>query len=167
VSLEGERVRRLYRTLVLGSIAALIPVSATFAQAARTPEQLVLQADADRFTAMVKGDLAALDRLLAIELTYIHSNARLEDKHAFMYGIRSGGTKYLKIIPTERQAHVMGSVAVVTGVAATHVIDHGQDLDITVRYTNVQVLRDGRWQMVSWQATRLVPSDKVIPGGPA
>ena len=137
------------------------------AQGAKTPEQQVLQADTDRFTAMVKGDLAALDRLLAIELTYIHSSARLEDKHAFMYAIKSGGTKYVKIIPTERQVHVMGTVAVVTGVAALHAVDRGQDLDITIRYTNVHVLRDGRWQMVSWQATRILPTDKVIPGGPA
>jgi ketosteroid isomerase-like protein len=158
---------RLSRTFILGAIAILLLLPGVFAQTAKTPEQQVLQADADRFAAMVKGDLAALDRLLAIELTYIHSNARLEDKHAFLYGIRSGGTKYLKIIPTERQAHVMGNVAVITGVAAVHAIDRGQDLDITIRYTNVHVLRDGRWQMVSWQATRILPNDKVIPGGPA
>lgn len=131
-----------------------------------TPEQQVLQADLDRFTAMTTGDLAALEQLLAIELTYIHANARFEDKHAFMYGIKSGGTKYLNIIATERQAHVMGDVAVLNGVAAVHVVDRGQDLDITIRYTNVHVFRDRRWQMVAWQATRIVPSDKVIPGGP-
>jgi ketosteroid isomerase-like protein len=158
---------RRYRTAELCVIAILLSGSMPFAQLARTPEQQVLQADTDRFTAMVQGDLARLDKLLAIELTYIHSSARLEDKHAFMYGIKSAGTKYLKIIPTERQVHVMGNVAVVTGVAALHVVDRGQDFDITIRYTNVHVLRDGRWQMVSWQATRLVPTDKVIPGGPA
>ena len=158
---------RLSRTFILSAIATLVLMPGVFAQAAKTPEQQVLQADTDRFAAMVKGDLAALDRLLAIELTYIHSSARLEDKHAFLYGIRSGGTKYLKIVPTERQAHVMNTVAVITGVAAVHVIDRGQDLDVTIRYTNVHVLRDGRWQMVSWQATRIVPNDKVIPGGPA
>jgi len=152
---------------MVASIAVLYAATAPLAQSAKTPEQQVLQADADRFAAMVKGDLAALDRLLAVELTCIQDNARLEDKHAFLYGLKSGGTKYLKIVPTERQTHVMGNVAVTTGVAAVHEIDRGQDLDITIRYTNVHVLRDGRWQMVSWQATRLVPSDKVIPGGPA
>jgi Domain of unknown function (DUF4440) len=149
------------------SIALLLCVSGAFAQVARTPEQQVLQADTERFNAMVRADLAALDRLLALELTYIHASARLEDKHAFMYGIRSGSTKYLKIIPTERHAHVMGNVAIITGVAGVRVIDRGENLDVSIRYTNVHILRDGRWQMMSWQATRLVPSDKVIPGGPA
>ena len=146
-------------------MSAMLLVDAS-AQSTRTPEQQVLQADLDRFSAMTKGDLAALEQLLAIELTYIHPNARFEDKHAFMYGIKSGGTKYLKIIPTERQAHVMGNVAILNGVAAVHVVDRGQDLDMTIRYTNVHVLRNRRWQMVAWQATRMVPSDKVIPGGP-
>jgi hypothetical protein len=158
---------RLLRTFVPAAIAVLSLTPGVIGQTARTPEQQVLQADADRFAAMVRGDLAALDRLLAIELTYIHPSARLEDKHAFLYGIRSGSTKYLKIVPTERQAHVMNTVAVITGVAAVHAIDRGEDLDITIHYTNVHVLRDGRWQMVSWQATRIVPNDKVIPGGPA
>lgn len=163
--------RHIFRSLVPTLAAIVIAMSAmsfveAAAQSAKTPEQRVLQADLDRFTAMTKGDLAALDKLLAIQLTYIHSNARFEDKHAFMYGIKSGGTKYLKIIPTERHVHVMGDVAVVNGVAAVHVVDRGQDLDITIRYTNVHVLRDGRWQMAAWQATRMVPSDKVIPGGP-
>jgi len=96
----------------------------------------------------------------ALELTYIHSNARLEDKHAFLYGLKSGGTKYLRIIPTERQAHVMGNVAVFTGVAAVHAIDRGQDLDITIRYTNVHVLRDGRWQIVAGHSSRIPETPK-------
>ena len=61
----------------------------------------------------------------------------------------------------------MNTVAVITGVAAVHAIDRGEDVDITIRYTSVHVLRAGRWQLVSWQATRILPNDKVIPGGPA
>jgi hypothetical protein len=170
-------IRLRHIIILLASIAAMPVASDLFAQAparrsgtaaaAHTPEQQVLQADDERFNAMVKGDVATLDRLLAVELTYIHASARLEDKHAFLYALKSGNTKYLKIIPTERQVHVMGTVAVITGVAAVHVTDRGQDLDMTIRFTNVHVLREGRWQMVSWQATRLIPSDKVIPGGPA
>src|SRR5256885_1735486 len=155
-----------HRRCIVALIATMVG-SSIAAQPAKVPEQQVLQADAERFDAMVKADIGALDRLLALELTYIHSNARIEDKHAFLYGIKSGGTKYLKIIPTERHVHVMGTVAVLTGVAAIHAIDRGEDLDITIRYTSVHLLRDGRWQTTSWQATRLVPNTKVIPGGPA
>ena len=127
-----------------------------------TAEQLILKADTDRFTAMVSGDVAMLDRLLAVELSYINNRARIEDKHAFLYGIKSGKTKYTSIIPSERQVHVMGTVATVIGVA----VMRGEEepgVDIGIRYTSVHVLRDGRWQMVAWQSTRIAPNETVNP----
>ncbi len=139
---------------------------------ARTPsrmtsEQAVLKADDDRFDAMLKGDVDALERMLAPELMFVHASARIDDKHSLLYNIKSGQLKYFTITPTERRVHVMGNVAVITGITTVHVIDHGLDVDASLRYINVHVLRDGRWQMVNWQATRIVPSSQVIPGGPA
>jgi len=129
---------------------------------ASTAEQLILKADTDRFTAMVSGDVAMLDRLLAVELSYINNRARIEDKHAFLYGIKSGKTKYTSIVPSERQVHVMGTVATVIGVA----VMRGEEepgVDIGIRYTSVHVLRDGRWQMIAWQSTRIAPNETVNP----
>lgn len=111
---------------------------------------------------MVSGDVAQLDRLVAVELCYIDSRARIEDKHAFLYGIKSGRTKYTSIIPSERQVHVMGAVATVIGVA----VMRGEEepgVDIGIRYTSVHVQRDGRWQMIAWQATRIAPAETVNP----
>jgi hypothetical protein len=127
-----------------------------------TAEQQILKADTDRFTAMVSGDVAMLDRLLAVELSYIRTTGRIEDKHAVLYGIKSGKTKYTSIIPSERQVHVMGTVATVIGVA----VMRGEEepgVDIGIRYTSVHVLREGRWQMIAWQSTRIAPSETVNP----
>jgi ketosteroid isomerase-like protein len=133
-----------------------------FAQPASTAEQQILKADTDRFAAMVSGDVGVLDRLLAVELCYINTRARIEDKHAFLYGIESGKTKYTSIIPSERQVHVMGSVATLIGVA----VMRGEEepgVDMAIRYTSVHVLRDGRWQMIAWQSTRIAPNETVNP----
>ena len=127
-----------------------------------TAEQQILKADTDRFTAMVSGDVAMLDRLLAVELSYINNRARIEDKHAFLYGIKSGNTKYTSIIPSERQVHVMGTVATVIGVAVLRG-EEEPGVDIGIRYTSVHVLRDGRWQMIAWQSTRIAPNETVNP----
>jgi hypothetical protein len=111
---------------------------------------------------MVSGDVGMLDRLLAVELIYINNRARIEDKHAFLYGIESGKTKYTSIIPSERQVHVMGTVATVIGVA----VMRGEEepgVDIAIRYTGVHVLRDGRWQLIAWQSTRIAPNETVNP----
>ena len=164
--------RRFSRQLAV-AIVALVAASAAylFAQPARrsamregvpTAEQQILKADTDRFTAMVRGDVAMLDRLLAVELSYVNNRARIEDKHAFLYGIKSGKTKYTSIIPSERQVHVMGTVATVIGVAVMRG-DEEPGVDIGIRYTSVHVLRDGRWQLVAWQATRIAPGETVNP----
>jgi hypothetical protein len=152
--------RRLSQRLVIATLAFLAGTATpSFGQTSPTSEQQILRADTDRFKAMVSGDLAMLERQLAVELSYIGTTGRIEDKHAFLYGIKSGKTKYSSIIPSERQVHVMGTVATVIGVAVMH--DEGGD--IGVRYTSVHVLRDGRWQMVAWQSTTIAPNETVNP----
>ena|SRR5438034_453677 len=148
-------------------IAALVCVGGTatlsFGQPSPiTAEQQILRADTDRFKAMVNGDVAMLEKLLAVELSYIGSTGRIEDRHAILYDIKSGKTKYSSIIPSERQVHVMGTVATVIGVA----VIRGEDADgsdVGIRYSSVYVLRDGRWQMVTWQSTRIAPNETVNP----
>jgi ketosteroid isomerase-like protein len=165
--------RPLSRRLVAAALAFLAGTATlSFGQPARrsamreggspTAEQQILRADTDRFKAMVSGDVAMLERLLAVELSYIRTNGRIEDRHAFLYGIKSGKTQYASIIPSERQVHVMGTVATVIGVAVTRG-EEEQGSDIGVRYTSVYVLRDSRWQMVSGQSTRIAPTETINP----
>lgn len=119
-------------------------------------EQQVLQADKDRFAAMVKADMAALNRLLADDLTYTHSNALMQTKAEFIADLKSGAYDYVSVVPSESdyKIRVDGNMAVINGVAAVNIIDHGKDLKIKIRYTNVHRNRAGQWQMVAWQATR-------------
>jgi hypothetical protein len=115
----------------------------------------VRQAERDRFAAMVKADVGTLDKLLAAEVSYTHSNAQVQDKGGFIGAIKSGAIKYLSIDPSDVNVVVFGNTAVVTGGASVHVIQNGTDLTIKIRYTNTQINRTGSWQMVAWQATRL------------
>jgi hypothetical protein len=147
---------RMHLTVV--ALALMLMTSggaAILAQAPSAADQAVLQADLDRFAAMVKGDAATLDKVLAAELSYTHSNAQVQDKAAFVGDIKSGAIKYLSVEPSDRKVRMYGNTAVVTGGAAVHVIQYGNDLTIKIRYTNTHINRDGRWQMVAWQATRL------------
>ena len=125
------------------------------AAATAKAEQELQKAEKDRFEAMVKADAGALDRLLAPELSYTHSNAQVQDKGGFIGDIRSKAIRYLSIEPNDIHVVVFGTTAVVTGGAAVHVIQNGNDLTIKIRYTNVHLNRRGEWQMVAWQATRV------------
>ena len=88
-------------------------------------------------------------------MSYTHSNARVQGKAAFIDDIKTGKIKYLTIDPSEQKARVFGTTAVVTGGAAVHVVQNGNDLTFKIRYTDTHVQRNGAWQMVAWQSTRL------------
>jgi ketosteroid isomerase-like protein len=119
-------------------------------------EQQIIQAEKDRFAAIVKADEAELNRLLADDLTYTHSNANMQTKAQFMADLKSGAIDYVVMQPNESdwKVRVHGNVAIVNGTANVNVIDHGNNLKFKIRYTNDHVNRGGSWQMVNWQSTR-------------
>lgn len=123
----------------------------------RAADAPAIEADRTRFEAQVKADVAALDKLLAPELTYVHSSGVLDSKDAYIGAIKSGKTKYKSIAPEEVSARTFGDVTIVNGKATVDLVSDGQDRHLVLRYTDVWVKRDGRLQMVSWHATRLNP----------
>ena len=148
------------RLVLLAMMLALAPVVS--AQMGKV-EQQVLQAEKDRFAAMVKGDRAALEKLLADDLTYTHSTALLENKEQFIKSVTSGNIDYVSIVPSEAdwKIRVNGNTAVVNGLAAVNVIDTGKDRKIRIRFTTVQANRGGAWQLLAWQST-VVPLETEI-----
>ena len=137
--------------LIAVILACASAVSAQMGKA----EQQVLQAEKDRFAAMVKGDRAALEKLLSDDLTYTHSTALLENKEQFLKSVTSGNIDYVSIVPSEAdwKIRVNGNTAVVNGLAAVNVIDTGKDRKIRIRFTTVQANRGGAWQLLAWQST--------------
>ncbi len=141
------------RTVFFALMLALAPVVS--AQSGKA-DQAVLQAEKDRFAAMIKGDRPALEKLLADDLTYTHSSALFESKEQFIKSVTSGNIDYVSIEPSEAdwKVRVNGATAIVNGVAAVNVIDTGKDLKIKIRYTTIHTNRGGTWQLQAWQATR-------------
>jgi len=135
-----------------GSVA---PVAAAAATAAAKVEQDIRKGELDRFEAMVKADAGELDKLLAPELSYTHSNAQVQDKAGFVSDIKNRTIRYLSIEPTDIKVMVLGTTAVVTGVAQVHVLQNGDEQTLKLRYTNVRINKSGQWQMVAWQATKV------------
>ena len=144
-------------TVLLLAFTVAIPVFAwAQAAAAGKAEQQVLQAEKDRFAAMTKVDEAALNKLLADDLTYVHTSALLQTKKEFIDSLKSGAIKYVSMTPNEAdwKVRILGNVAIVNGAATVHVVDHGTDLNFRLRYTTVHANRSGSWQLLSWEATR-------------
>ena len=118
-------------------------------------EEMVIDLDKKRMQAMAAKDIATLDALLADDLVYTHSSARLDTKHSLITNMKSGATVYSAVEPSEVRAQDLGDAVILTGVARIKVSANGKDLDFRVRFTDAYAKRSGRWQMVTWQSTRL------------
>jgi ketosteroid isomerase-like protein len=67
----------------------------------------------------------------------------------------SGSLKYESLKFDEIKVHAYGDTAVVTGRSTATGKDNGKEFAGQFRYTRVYVKRQGRWQIVATQATRI------------
>jgi ketosteroid isomerase-like protein len=117
--------------------------------------QKIIELDRQRMTAMAKKDIATLKTLLADDLIYTHSSARLDTKQSLIGNMESGSTVYTSVEPSDVKAQDLGDTVVLTGIARIKVTSNGTPNAFGVRFTDVYANRGGRWQMVTWQSTRL------------
>jgi ketosteroid isomerase-like protein len=117
----------------------------------------VMAAEAARTSALVKSDLAALDRIMADDVTYIHASGKVDTKQSYLEAIRSGQLHYISWQPVKLNVRVAGDAAVITGEYAVRVTDsraQRDPFDINIFILTVYERRDGRWQQIAWQSTR-------------
>ena len=117
--------------------------------------QTIIELDRKRMQAMSEKDLATLDAILADDLIYTHSSARVDTKQSLIANMKSGATVYSSIEPSDVKAQDLGDAVVLTGVARIRVTSGGKPNAFAVRFTDVYANKGGQWQMVTWQSTRL------------
>ena len=106
-----------------------------------------------RYRAMVEGDAATLDKLLADTLVYTHSYGGADSKSAYLDGVRAKKWVYRKIERPIEDIQIHGDSAVITGQVRIELMQDGKPKTLNSRYTNVWVKRPSGWQMVAWQST--------------
>lgn len=111
--------------------------------------------DVERMRAMVSGDLETLGRILADDMSYVHTSAAVDTKESIMTSISNGNLNYRKMAARNVLVRACGDAAIVTGEADVEVTSGGNDLTFSLRFTDVYVNGDAGWQMVAWQSTRL------------
>ncbi|MGQ0648528.1 MAG: nuclear transport factor 2 family protein [Gemmatimonadaceae bacterium] len=107
-----------------------------------------------RFQADFKADKAALDSLLAEDLTYGRTSGVRHTKAEVLGLVGAGGPFTLDYsTPDSLSARIYGQTGIVTGLLTVKLT--AQPAPYTLRFTDVWVQRKGRWQLVAFQATRL------------
>ena len=117
--------------------------------------QMIIDLDRKRMQAMARKDIATIDELIAEDLIYAHSTARLDTKKSLMDNMLSGKTVYTSCEPSKVVAQDFGDTVVLTGECQIKVSVDGKPNEFGVRFTDVYALRHGKWQMVTWQSTKL------------
>jgi ketosteroid isomerase-like protein len=115
----------------------------------------IIELDRQRMAAMAAKDVSKLDRIIADDLIYTHSSARVDTKKSLIGAMESGTTVYTAVEPSDVVAQDLGDAVVLTGVAAISVKSGGVPNSFRVRFVDVYANRGGQWQMVTWQSTKL------------
>ena len=116
---------------------------------------MIIELDRKRMTAMAEKDIATLNTVLADDLIYTHSSARLDTKQSLIGNMESGSTVYTSVVPSNVKAQDFGDTVVLTGECKISVNSGGRSNSFGVRFTDVYANKNGKWQMVTWQSTRL------------
>jgi len=114
-----------------------------------------LKAEQDRYAAQMKGDAAAMQRLIGDDLVYIHSSTVQDTKASFIESIRSGNVKYRTMKRGDVKVRTYGCIAIVSGGANFGVTVKGEDRTLNLLFHAVYAKRAAGIQFVSWQATKL------------
>ena len=117
--------------------------------------QKIIDLDKKRMDAMAQKDIATLKAVIADDLVYTHSSARIDTKASLIGNMESGSTVYTSVVPSDVKAQDLGDSVVLTGSARISVMANGRPNSFGVRFTDVYANRGGQWQMVAWQSTRL------------
>lgn len=111
--------------------------------------------DKQRSQALIDGDIDKVESFLGSSLRYVHSSSTDEDRTVYLQKLRDGFYNYQALESSEKDYRRFGDCVIVNGQIRVHVIANGNEKDFKARYTQVWVIEDAAWKMVSWQTTLL------------
>ena len=88
--------------------------------------------------AMQDADKSALENIAAEELSYGHSNGKIEDKPAFVDAIVSGRNDFIKIEATDLTIRIVGNTAIARHKLAGDVVNDGKPGTINLGFLLVR-----------------------------
>jgi uncharacterized protein (TIGR02246 family) len=168
----NDAMKRLIRNVLLSTLAlsALLFGAASGAPTlgADSASDEVLHAEQSRTAALIAGDFATLDRVMADDVTYVHASGQHDTKQTYLAALHSGVLSYQSWTAQEIHVRMLGpDVAVLNGIYSVHAMDHrvgNDEIIIDIHFLTVYARRDGRWQQVAWQSTRVpAPAPTATP----
>jgi ketosteroid isomerase-like protein len=113
------------------------------------------RAEDARYDAMIALDFAALETMIADEFRYHRASGKVSVKAEFLADLKKGSARFKSAWRYDVRVHVYGDSATVMGSTQVEFEADGRLQRNAVRYLNVWVLRDGRWQLAARQGSWL------------
>jgi len=149
---------KTFTAFVLMTFALALPRG--WAQTPSTSsEQTLIALETSWSQAAITRDGAALDRFYADEYIFTNEDGVATNKAREIANITSGTFRLTAFKFNDLKVHVYGDAAVVTGendIKGTWE-DINRDISGPYRFTDVFVKRNGRWQCVASQSSRITP----------
>jgi ketosteroid isomerase-like protein len=144
------------------SVLVVMCSAAGPAFAAKVPADLA-KAVADYDAAQIKGDGAALKRLLADDYTLVNSAGAIENKDQLIADYTAPGYKLDPFVVREPIEKIWSDGAVMGGVAKLSGTDGGKRFEATLRFADIWAKRQGVWQVIYTHVSKAVVPEASHP----
>lgn len=118
-----------------------------------TSRQDLIECDQQRHNALLKADTEVLDALFTDDLIYLHSTGVIDDKNAYLDGLRSSRTRYLQIAYQPAEYRMAEDFALILGKVDMQLLIGGVEKQVRALIISTWRIENERWRMMSWQAT--------------
>jgi hypothetical protein len=119
-------------------------------------EASLLEAAERLAQAEAKGDIPVLEQLLAPDYQGYDPFGRSQDRAGVLRGYaEGGGVKVTSLLQSDLRARVLGEAGLVAGINVMRGQQGHEHFDLRLRFLDVYAWREGRWQLVASQDTRL------------
>lgn len=140
--------------IILFSFSFLGFSTQVFAQTKAQEE--VLAFEKERANATLTANVEKLKQMLAEEVVWIHSSGKKDNKATYIQNIAEGKARYKTMFVEQSEARVYGNIAVTNGILQFESIATDETISkVRTVFTCVYRRQKGKWQVVSWQTTRL------------
>jgi ketosteroid isomerase-like protein len=140
---------------VVGVLALAAAALIGSAQAESADEATVKRAVEELRTAWFKQDKAKLESLTAEQLSYSHSDARLEDKAKFINGVMTRKATFKSLEFPDLTVQIVGNNAVVRHLWVSESELEGKVTNTKIGVLQVWQKQDGGWKLLARASWRL------------
>jgi ketosteroid isomerase-like protein len=138
-----------------GILIALVAVSGQARQPVKSDQEVLIDLERRWNGAVYENDVKFVASILAEEFTVTYEDGSRGDKAKELALIAAFNQKVESAVQDEFTIKVFGNTAVVWFTLRLVGFKQGQRSELTLRYTDVWIVRDGRWQCVSAHSTRV------------